>query len=1016
MALVLKDRVVETTNVSGTGTVTFLGPQDGFQAFSSVGNGNTTYYTIEDPVSFDWEVGIGTYNSNTLTRDTVFSSSNGGALVYFGSGTKNIFLDLPSEVVNLNPGDVFGPASAINNNFASFNLTTGKLIKDSGFSSVSFATAAQGAKADTAVQPGDLGTAAYLDAGSALGVATLDAGGKVPVSQIPALGDLNYQGTWNATTNSPTLTSSAGTKGFYYVVNVAGTTNLNGITDWQIGDWAVFNGSVWQKIDNTDAVTSVNGYTGTVVLTYTDVGAQVAGTYVNSVSGTAPVVSSGGTTPAISMAKATGSVDGYLSSTDWTTFNSKGTGNVVGPSSATDNAITRYDTTTGKLIQNSTVTIDDNGNIDQANAITFDITPATLPTTPGTLYWDNADGNQTLSLVMEGNHATQQIGEEMYYRIKASSAITEGQVVMFTGTVGASGGLTGAPATGLTASTASYVMGVATQDIPLNDWGYITQFGLVRQINTTGGAESWVDGQILYLNPSVAGGLTKTLPTAPNPKVQVCAVVYAASNGSLFIRPTFGGELGQFEGDVGFTSVAAGNLIRRNAGNTAWENVTTIPNTNLANSAVTVGTTAISLGASSTTLAGLTSVSSTSFTGALTGNASTATTLETARNIAGVSFNGSADIAIPLDNLSDVIIATPVVDQILKYNGAEWVNGAASSISAGFGVEYYNATPQITASGTNNALAIFTLSATPITTAEQTATITTINGTVAGTAWLSTALGRTTIDAGTWDFTVFASVSSIGGVNTTVSRQMYAALPFVTGTVTTTGTGTSRTATASAGTPFAVTEIVASATNTLASYLQTPQGLYQITARTSDTVVTISTLTTYVNEAAVAGTVWKLLFAGGASPNLTTSITQYDIISVQPAFTISLLTKLGAITFATSTGVRTVTTTYNGALRNTHIASPLAVLHNQLGGLQGGVANEQYHLTDAEHTGTGTGVFVRATSPTLVTPVLGTPTSGTLTNCTGLPNGGLVNSSISINGTSIALGGSSTTVTAVWGA
>ena len=104
-------------------------------------------------------------------------------------------------------------------------------------------------------------------------MATLDAGGKVPVSQIPALGDLNYQGTWNATTNVPTLVSSAGTKGYYYVVATAGTTNLNGITDWQIGDWAVFNGSVWQKIDNTDAVTSVNGYTGTVVLTAADVSA-----------------------------------------------------------------------------------------------------------------------------------------------------------------------------------------------------------------------------------------------------------------------------------------------------------------------------------------------------------------------------------------------------------------------------------------------------------------------------------------------------------------------------------------------------------------------------------------------------------------------------------------------------------------------------------------------------------------------------------------------------------------------
>jgi hypothetical protein len=121
-----------------------------------------------------------------------------------------------------------------------------------------------------------LGTASTKDAGAALGVATLDAGGKVPVSELPAavLGALSYQGTWNASTNTPTLTSSVGTKGYYYVVDVAGTTNLNGITDWQIGDWAIFNGTVWQKVDNTDAVTSVNGQVGTVVLTASDVGAQ----------------------------------------------------------------------------------------------------------------------------------------------------------------------------------------------------------------------------------------------------------------------------------------------------------------------------------------------------------------------------------------------------------------------------------------------------------------------------------------------------------------------------------------------------------------------------------------------------------------------------------------------------------------------------------------------------------------------------------------------------------------------
>lgn len=63
-----------------------------------------------------------------------------------------------------------------------------------------------------------------------------------------AIGALNYKGTWNASTNSPTLTSSVGTKGDYYVVSVAGTTNLDGTNSWSVGDWAVFNGSIWQRV------------------------------------------------------------------------------------------------------------------------------------------------------------------------------------------------------------------------------------------------------------------------------------------------------------------------------------------------------------------------------------------------------------------------------------------------------------------------------------------------------------------------------------------------------------------------------------------------------------------------------------------------------------------------------------------------------------------------------------------------------------------------------------------------
>jgi hypothetical protein len=125
-------------------------------------------------------------------------------------------------------------------------------------------------------QVSGLGSAALLTAGAAGGVATLDGGGTVPTSQLPAavLGALKYQGTWNASTNTPTLASGVGTQGYYYVVSVAGSTNLDGITTWAVGDWAIFGTATWQKIDNTDAVTSVNGFTGTVALTASDVGAQ----------------------------------------------------------------------------------------------------------------------------------------------------------------------------------------------------------------------------------------------------------------------------------------------------------------------------------------------------------------------------------------------------------------------------------------------------------------------------------------------------------------------------------------------------------------------------------------------------------------------------------------------------------------------------------------------------------------------------------------------------------------------
>lgn len=99
MALVLADRVRETTTVTGTGTATLLGAVSGYQSFSEVGDANTTYYVIANQSATEWEVGIGTYTSSgtTLSRTTVLSSSNSGSLVNFTAGTKDVFVDYPAS-------------------------------------------------------------------------------------------------------------------------------------------------------------------------------------------------------------------------------------------------------------------------------------------------------------------------------------------------------------------------------------------------------------------------------------------------------------------------------------------------------------------------------------------------------------------------------------------------------------------------------------------------------------------------------------------------------------------------------------------------------------------------------------------------------------------------------------------------------------------------------------------------------------------------------------------------------
>ena len=120
MPLVLKDRVKETSTTTGTGTFTLAGASTGFQSFSVIGNGTTTFYTIALQGGNEWEVGVGTYTSSgtTLARNTVIESSNGGTLVNFSAGTKDVFVTQPAERTVYDSTGSTGGTDSINTNTA----------------------------------------------------------------------------------------------------------------------------------------------------------------------------------------------------------------------------------------------------------------------------------------------------------------------------------------------------------------------------------------------------------------------------------------------------------------------------------------------------------------------------------------------------------------------------------------------------------------------------------------------------------------------------------------------------------------------------------------------------------------------------------------------------------------------------------------------------------------------------------------------------------------------------------
>jgi hypothetical protein len=582
MALVLKDRVKETTTTTGTGTVTLAGAAAGFQSFVVIGDGNQTFYAIADSASGAWEVGVGTYTASgtTLSRTTVVSSSNAGSLVNFGAGSKDVFVTYPSSrAVYL---DAAGSAVT--------TLDIGTL----GTSTANITTAniTAGTVSTTPTSANDLVNKSYVD--------TLAASGIHFHQPVRVEAPLNLNATYNNGTAGVGATlTNAGTQAALVIdgvtVSVADRVLVYEQTNQtQNGIYVVTDvgsGSTnWILTRSSDADTYViNSAAGLSEgsTTFVQQGATGAGeTYTCNTTGVITFGTTNITFAQISSAQIYSAGTGLtLSGTQFSITNT-GTAGTYGSASSvpviTTNAQGQVTGVTPTAIAISGAAV--SGNISgQAGSVANALTAGTFLTSGGTF-----DGSAARTFAVDATDAN-----------TASKVVARDASGNFSaGTITAT--LSGAATS---ATTATNLAGGAANRI-----AYQTSAGISNFI---------------------------TAPTASNQVLNWNGSAFTWSAGTIS-----GIALGSNLNTLTFGTFLTGTSYNGSSAVTIATNAT---NANTASTIVARDASGnFSAGTITAALSGNATTSSST-----SGNAATATALQTARTIGGVSFNGTANINLP---------------------------------------------------------------------------------------------------------------------------------------------------------------------------------------------------------------------------------------------------------------------------------------------------------------------------------------------------------------------------------